>query len=352
LWNTDDGKAMNMEKCEMDISNLWLAWQIKGPWTLSPLSGGTNNLIWRAETADGQVYVLRLARDVSDVPHMRYEGAILQALSEKDLPFLLPLPIKANSGDIIVSFEQEAGTPSVASLHPLLPGRLPDRNDHRIASNAGTALALLDSALASQPEISVPGASQRLPMVGELANCHPLVPDPLVAIERLPVNSEQRKQIHTFLVSVMESVEDLYARLPRQLLHRDYDPDNILVQDQQVTAVLDFEFAATDIRVLDLCVALNWWPLDQMGTGKEWDLIDTFGTAYTARFPLSKEELRAIPAVWRLRDAISLVHRIGRYFAGLATDSRIQSRVKHSLWREEWLSANRETFLRHVLAWA
>ncbi len=126
---------------------------------------------------------------------------------------------------------------------------------------------------------------------------------------------------------------------------------NILVDDQQVTAVLDFEFAGTDIRVLDLCVALSWRPVNPMGTGKEWDLIDAFGTAYMTHFPLSEGELLAIPDALRLRDATSLVHRMGRYFVGLETDARIESRVKHSLWREEWLSANQGILLRHALTW-
>ncbi len=336
----------------MDISNLWTAWPVAGPWQVSPLAGGTNNLVWRVETADGQSYVLRLSTDITSIPRIRYEAALLQALTNKQLPFLLQLPLRANGGDIIVLFEQETGIPALATLYPLLPGSLPDRNNRISASNAGSTLALLDVALATLPEINPPGGFQSLPTFGELALLHPLVPDPLAAVEQLPIDRDQSRQIRTFLNNtVMEKVPGLYARLPQQLLHRDYDPGNILVDDQQVTAVLDFEFAGTDIRVLDLCVALSWWPVDLMGTGKEWDLIDTFSTAYVAHFPLSEEELLAVPGVLRLRDATSLVHRMGRYFAGLETGSHMVSRVKHSLWREEWLSANQGTLLRHALAW-
>src|SRR5258708_39773807 len=149
----------------------------------------------------------------------------------------------------------------------------------------------------------------------------------------------------------METVTVLYAQLPQQLLQRDYDPGNILMDNQQVTAVLDFEFAGMDIRVLVLCVSLSWWPVNLMGTGKEWDLIDTFGTAYVTHFPLSQEELLAVPGVLRFRDATSLVHRMGRYLAGLEPDARMQARTKHSRGRKEWLSASQGTLLRHLLAW-
>lgn len=56
-------------------------------------------------------------------------------------------------------------------------------------------------------------------------------------------------------------------------------------------------------------------------------------------------------AVFRLHDALSLVHRIGRYLAGMETEARMQRRVEHSLWRQAWVSANQQTLLDHALAW-
>lgn len=340
----------------MDALNLWTAWPVSGPWRISPLVGGTNKSIWRADGVDGQSYVLRLDPDLTGIPRIRYEAKLLQTLADCDLPFRLPLPLKATNDDIIVLFEQEQGTISFATLYPLLPGSLqdfpPERNDPLNAANAGATLELLDNALATLSEIPLPDGFTPLPAFGELARWHPSVPDPLAAVERLPIERAQARQMRGFLGDVLESVPRLYAQLPQQLLHRDYDPGNILLDHQHnITAVLDFEFAGRDIRVLDLCVALSWWPSYLLGTGQEWDLIDAFGAAYTRQFSLSKEELLAIPTVFRLRDATSFVHRMGRYLAGRETDSRIQARVEHSLWREAWLSVHQQTLLEHVLTW-
>jgi len=49
------------------------------------------------------------------------------------------------------------------------------------------------------------------------------------------------------------------------------------------------------------------------GTGKEWEIIDAFGRAYMAHFPLEEQELLSLPDIFRLRDATSLLYRIGRY---------------------------------------
>jgi homoserine kinase type II len=336
----------------MDVSNLWTAWPISGPWHISSLHGGTNNDMWRAETVDGQSYVLRLSTDLSRAPRMRYEAKLLQALSEQELPFRLPVPLTATSGDTIVRFEEERGTEVLATLSPLLPGRSYDYSNGLLPiSHAARALALLDQALATLPEIPPPDGYIPFPTFGDLTHWHPLIANPIAAVERLPIDSKQTKQICTFLREVIENVPSLYTTLPQQLLHRDYDPSNILLDQQGVTAVLDFEFAGVDIRVLDLCVALSWWPVNVLGTGNEWALIDAFGAEYTRQIAMRKEELLALPAAFRLRDATSLVHRMGRYLAGMETEASIQKRVEHSLWREAWLSVHQQELLEHALAW-
>ncbi len=336
----------------MDIVDIWQAWPIAGPWRLSSLAGGTNNSVWRAEAVDGQCYVLRSIPDLERLPRIRYESTLLEALSNKQPPFLLPLPIKAINGDSAVLLEQETGKQSLVTLSYLLPGNLPDRNNLTIASNAASCLAWLDHTLAILPEIYLPTENQVLfPTFGQLASCHPLVPDPVAAVKRLPISNDHAQRMCQFLETVMASVDDLYSQLPQQLLHCDYDPGNILVDDKQVTAVLDFEFAGVDLRALDICVALSWWIVNLLGTGKEWDVLNAFGSVYVKNFPLSEPELLAFPSIWRLRDATSFVHRMGRYFAGLETDARMRDRVQHSFWRESWLSANQQTLLEHVLGW-
>lgn len=348
-------KLKRMLRERMDISNLWEAWPVSGPWRLSPLLGGTNNLMWRADATDGQSYVLRLSPDLDRAPRMRYEAQLLQALEDKDPPFRLPVPLKTTSGDILVAFEHEQGTEAIATLSPLLSGNLydcpPERHDVRSASHAALTLAWLDTALATLPDIPSSNGYTPLPTFGEFAHWHPLVPDPLAAVECLPADREQARQLRTFFTEVIESVPGLYATLPQQVIHRDYDPGNLLMDQQRVTAVLDFEFAGRDLRILELAVALSWWPVHLFGTGQEWELIDVFGSAYTRQMALSKEELLALPVVFRLRDTTSLVHRTGRYLAGMETEARMQRRVEHSLWREVWLSTNQHTLLDHALAW-
>src|SRR5579859_3326231 len=97
-------------KDHMDFAQLWRAWPIAGPWRLSPLSGGTNNLVWRAETVDGERYVLRLFPDLTQLPRLHYEAALLEALSHADLPFRMPLPIRTRHGESVAFLKRETET--------------------------------------------------------------------------------------------------------------------------------------------------------------------------------------------------------------------------------------------------
>ncbi len=83
--------------------------------------------------------------------------------------------------------------------------------------------------------------------------------------------------------------------------------------------MLDWEFSAPDLRALDLVVALHGWSAALRGSGLEWEPIDALGRGYVHHGALSVEEREALPALWRLRVAATLMHRIGRHRQGLDT---------------------------------
>jgi homoserine kinase type II len=339
----------------MQFTDLYTIWPIAGPWQLSPMTGGTNSLVWRAEAADSSLYTLRLIPNTSMGESVSDEAMLLEALAAHHLSFKLPLPIRTRDGALFVLCELENGERALAVLTPFLDGRplnrVADRNDEHLSRLAAEALAQLDQAFASLPPDMMDHASRSLGFFGQYELLHPLVPDPGAAFAQLPVDQEQIAQLRAIFESSQQQIPALYQHLPQQYLHRDYGPSNVLVSDQHVTAVLDFEFAGRDLRVLDLCIALSWWPFFLFDSGQEWSLIDTFACAYLARFPLQQDELQALPAVFRLRDIASFIYRLGRYLAGREQPERMQNRVQHSLWREAWLNNNTQTLLEHVRSW-
>lgn len=333
----------------MDLSGLLELWDVVGPWRLGALADGTNNLVYRAESAAGGGYVLRVYGNHADAERLRFEHSVLAGLDAVGLPFAVPAPVRTRTGETFAHVMTEDGNEALATLTRLIPGAAPESANLEQAVAAGEALGLLDEAL---PQIGTVDGEQGVSWrsYGDLEHCHPLVPDPRGAIGELPVAEETRTRLAARYDWLMEQIPDIYATLPRQLVHEDYAPDNMLMDGARVTGVLDFEFCTRDVRVMDLTVALSWWPVRQLGTGDEWPIIEAVSRGYGRRVVLAAEEIGALPALYELRAYTSLIHRLGRYRAGVSPMEAVVGRAHAALKREEWLRANGERLKETVRA--
>jgi hypothetical protein len=108
-----------------------------------------------------------------------------------------------------------------------------------------------------------------------------------------------------------------------------------------------------DLRVADLGPAVCWWPVGRFGTGREWPLLDALGRGYAAAVPLTAAEVEALPLLLRLRLRAlgSLLHRIGLWRRGLASEADVLARVEGTLMREEWLVANGSRLVELGVGW-
>ncbi len=325
-----------------EIETVLREWALPRPVRVRQLAHGTNNEMFAVETRDGS-FVLRVYANHADARRVRFEQAVLARLAQAGLPFALPVPLPTASGDLIarIAGEGDGGGAQVtlATLAPLLPGAHPDRGNLEQARTGGEALGLLDVALAYLPPMEVEGAVGWR-SYGDLAHCHPLVPDPRAAILELPVAAETRDRLARTYDALLERIPVLYGTLPRQLTHEDYAPDNLLMEGARVTAVLDFEFCALDVRAMDLTVALSWWPGERFGTGEEWPILRAVAGGYARHVTLTAEEARAMPTLYLLRAYTSLIHRLGRWRQGLSPLEAVTERAHAAIQREEWVQAH------------
>jgi len=92
--------------------------------------------------------------------------------------------------------------------------------------------------------------------------------------------------------------EDLAAaELPRQTIHGDYGPYNLLFRSGERIVVLDFELARIDWRVVDVAKSLQQFGITRRGL--RLPRIAAFVAAYDRRQPLEPAERRLLPDVWR-----------------------------------------------------
>lgn len=333
----------------MDVEALRRAWPQTGAWLgqPAPLTRGTNNLMYRVETATGH-YALRIAGAQVDERRLVFESDILAQLGAAGLPFALPIPLATVSGERWTRLDDaEAGGAPLATLTALIPGAHPLRDDLAQAAGAGEALGLLDEALAALhfdgPERGIDWRS-----TGDLARCHPLAPDPRAAMGTLPLPADEIRRLIANYDTLLAASAPLYTSLPRQLSHEDYDPSNVLMVGARVSGVLDWEFRAVDLRAMDLVVALTWWPVERFGSGDEWPILAALALGYGRARTLDHAEVASIPTLFRLRAYTSLIHRLGRWRAGLSPLEDVLWRARAALERDDWLRANGERLTQLV----
>jgi homoserine kinase type II len=84
------------------------------------------------------------------------------------------------------------------------------------------------------------------------------------------------------------------AGLDRCAIHADLFPDNVLMRGDEVTGLIDFYFACTDIRLFDLAIMHVAWSFDASGERYHAAVGDSLIEGYRTYFPLSDDER----AVW------------------------------------------------------
>ena len=101
-----------------------------------------------------------------------------------------------------------------------------------------------------------------------------------------------------FCKEFLDTFAALYPRLPRQIIHRDPNPGNIICAGDK-WGFIDFELAERNVRIYDVCYAATAVLSETFGQGNEkcLDIYRELVCGYDSVAKLSDEERRAIPYV-------------------------------------------------------
>ena len=326
---------------EVDWDGLRAAWEITEPSSRWHITHGINNRAQVLETASGN-YILRTYSSDRSLRHIRYELQTLAQLQQKNLAFQIPAPIPTTTGQL---FAVVSG--AILTLSPLIPGSPPDDANLEQSEAAGQTLAELVKTLADL-QVEVTEQTAPFPASGNFEAWAGTTIDLSRLIPSLPLVKDEQSQILALLEITQATAASLYQTLPQQVIHRDYDQSNILMEDNLVTGVLDFEFCGPDLRVLELAYALTQWPAGLWNTGKEWAVMDSFIKGYLQRQQLTLAELEALPSIFRLRSTTSLYFRFGRYMRGLEGPESMHAHIHDALSNESWLQAHEQELMTHL----
>jgi Ser/Thr protein kinase RdoA (MazF antagonist) len=305
---------------------------------------GINNTSAGIRTG-GSDFIWKLHTGYDDRAAIHYEHAVLHWLATAGLSFAVPVPLPTRAGDLLA-----ADAKGWVSLTPWLPGRHLDPGRLDQVESFGAAVGELLGALQRSSPPSRSGRS----LFGSLFDFPPASLDPFTLTpERLglPYISPyaetlswwraEAAQLQTFL-------KGPYRHLPWQMCHNDLAPANILVDDDRVSAILDFEFAGPAARALDVAMGLRM-TMRVWENPEPWDVVRHFCRGYTRWLPLTDAEVEALPWLIRLRGAITVLWWLGR--PDLPCDPAVVlERINYARNFAGWLERHEPAFLEVIAA--
>jgi homoserine kinase type II len=331
------------------MQNLAAIWGIPKEHIVKPmLHSGYNNTLLRIEIDGRSRFALRIYGNHANPKFIEHELSVLWHLSKCRLPFEIPAPIPTRENKLC-AYLDEGGSKKLAILISFIEGKNPLPNNLVHAQAVGEALAvLLDAMAAIQPK------SERAPNAyDQLHRVHPLVPDPFLAMDFLGslAPKETKNRVNAILDSIYDDTKRIYKTLPKQLIHGDVIPGNVLIADDKVSGVLDFENCSLNPRVMDLAGAIDTWLFDALGTDEGWKRFDALCRGYAIVTRLYDEEYRALPTLILLRNANVLMHLVGRFLGGATPFVDVEQWIDSMIRIDDWLKKNREEMVERARAW-
>ncbi len=206
-------------------------------------------------------------------------------VNEDDLPFFMAL----------LDHLAAAGLP--------VPRFIPDRNGVQIQTVEGRPACLIE--FLSGVSLSHPNVAQSRAAGEALGRMHDAVgsfhlerPNSLgpegwksLAVQCGASLDQIQHGLATRIEDEIAYIDRYWPRdLPRSVIHADLFPDNVLMQGDKVTGLIDFYFACSEVRAWDVAVTHAAWCFENDGTGFDAARSQALLDGYDATFGLSQEE--------------------------------------------------------------
>ncbi|UAK25022.1 homoserine kinase [Sphingomonas nostoxanthinifaciens] len=237
------------------------------------IAEGVENSNYLVDTTEGR-FILTLYEKRVDAGDLPFFMALLDHLAAKGLA--VPPAIKDRAGQAI---QQLCGR--AACLIRFLPGVSLSQPTRAQATAAGDALGQLHRAVADFGESRANSMGQPT-WAGLYERCG-------TSLDTISPG------LHADLGLAIGELAATWDRegLDRCAIHADLFSDNVLMIGDDVTGLIDFYFACTDIRLYDLAVMHAAWSFDATGMQHDSAIGDGLIAGYSRYFPLNDDERSA-----------------------------------------------------------
>ncbi|MCR8633534.1 phosphotransferase [Paenibacillus radicis (ex Xue et al. 2023)] len=306
-------------------------------WSIEAKESGVNNTT-RFVNHGNHKFVLRIYENHTDLNKVRFEYSLLQKLQTAKLAFQIPKPVQALNGEYYVL------TPSgkISILFEYMEGKRAVLSDRGHVASIGRSMGALVSALEN---ITMDLEAAYEPYY-DLFEIHPLVTREKLAAWLLSKQegslTKEAELLEYEINNLLDNLSSL-QQLPTQLVHSDLVAGNVLTGEEEVSAVIDFEFVTPDLRVMDAAVFIN--EIIRYHSDR-WDLIEAFINGYAETGTLNTDEIQALPQLILLRSIVLCLHFLGRQWAGIDLIHTEEKYLKSYADVHHWMSDNKERILK------
>jgi len=105
-------------------------------------------------------------------------------------------------------------------------------------------------------------------------------------------------QIKQDVLDYLTGFDELYRKLPRQIIHRDLHRGNMLIDNDELTAIIDInDITQVNVRIFDLCYYVSFFPDSKNDEEVEkWFIVfKNLLSGYNTISAFTDDELEAIP---------------------------------------------------------
>ncbi|WP_024630142.1 MULTISPECIES: phosphotransferase enzyme family protein [unclassified Paenibacillus] len=346
-----DSDSLNDSEQQL-ISTVLSSYGFTSNWNAQRGRGGMNNSTFMVEI-NQECYVLRQYETHNDQEKIAFEHEVLSALLRSDLELHVPEPVSLpddKDATFLTVQDRLTGHTKIVTLFHYREGHNPVWITPDQLIGLGRAAGMLSSVMASLPISLAPV----YPPYYQIQEAYPLCsPEKLLQLctsppDMLVACADDLQKLKMVLPDLFDTLRGMEV-LPHQLVHGDLNASNVLADSQEgICAILDFEFATWDLRVMELAVPMS----DLLTMDKDeawiWAALEGLIQGFRQQVSLEPKELSVIPELVLLRSLDVVMHFISRLFEGTDEPEVAVQQIRTLRERVDWMKGNEER-LRELL---
>ncbi|WP_338543085.1 phosphotransferase [Paenibacillus tundrae] len=337
------------------IQRVLSTYTMEPSWEAERGSGGMNNSTYIVKMNDER-YVLRQYETHNDQAKIRFEHEVLLTLGRSNFAIKVPSPVEITIDEHTRTFlpiQDSTGKHKIVALFRYCAGSNPVWNTPEQLFELGCAAGALSSAMSKLDIILQPA----YPPYYQIQDAYPLcTPHKLLHLCQTPppelhACADDMRDLARVLPALFEALNGM-EQLPHQLVHGDLNASNVLTNEQgQICAILDFEFATWDLRVMELAVPMSDLLTQDQNEEWMWLALEAMIQGFCENVTLQPTEREAIPQLILLRSLDVVMHFLSRMFEGTDEPVVAVQQIQKLKERADWMALH-EGRLRELLVQA